>query len=216
MSMKKIEDSQLKEDIQKILLNIYSRLSSLEKTEEMFISIEDINWGTVDVSKVSPTEDIDEHLMRRWFTAAKELDARGVISIHTHSTTWAVSVYPLEVRGMLQAIQGNIVSFELTDPDKSQGTLKIRGYKSVSFSGFPADLLDYLCNGEDRGEWKSYADLQSPMSRHDFKAEATRKAIKDINDRVSKATDGRYSTMIENEPEKLDNPKSPLQYRLTI
>jgi len=88
--------------------------------------------------------------------------------------------------------------------------LGIEGFEPIQFHDFRCALIGFFYNADDRKNWKSYDDIKSEIADHD--TESIRKSIDKINQRVSKLTKNKITTIIESK-EKRQVFNSPRQYR---
>lgn len=93
---------------------------------------------------------------------------------------------------------------------KKDGILKIQDQDPIEFRGLRGKLVDFFYNQSSERKWLSYDDIRKGIFIIK-NAEDIRKAINNINQRITKETKNKYEGIIEVKPE--DNQKKEKRYR---
>ena len=93
---------------------------------------------------------------------------------------------------------------------KKDGILKIQDQDPIEFRGLRGKLVNFFYDRGSERKWLSYDDIRKGIVIIK-NAEDIRKAIKNINQRITKETKNKYEGIIEVKPE--DNQKKEKRYR---
>ena len=101
-----------------------------------------------------------------------------------------------------------IVEFLVED---NEGTLQIRGYNPIKFTGIRKDIIQYFYEQEDRNKWRSYKEIKDSIEVGD--THEIRQAIEKINKRVERLTNKKH-ILLASKPGQ--DPNAPKEYRWGI
>ncbi len=93
---------------------------------------------------------------------------------------------------------------------QKDGILKIQDQDPIEFRGLRGKLVNFFYDRGSERKWLSYDDIRKGIVIIK-NAEDIRKAIKNINQRITKETKNKYEGIIEVKPE--DNQKKEKRYR---